>query len=49
MRILPEFKIPDFKFKKIEMKDVENIEELKGNTQKEKNKTYRISNKHNQQ
>ena len=40
MRILPEFKIPDFKFKKIEMKDVENIEELKGNAQKEKNKTY---------
>ena len=40
MRILPEFKIPDFKFKKIEMKDVENIEELKGNVQKEKNKTY---------
>ena len=40
MRILPELKIPDFKFKKIEMKDVENIEELKNNTQKEKNKTY---------
>ena len=40
MRILPEFKIPDFKFKKIEMKDVENIEELKKNQSKEKNKTY---------
>ena len=40
MRILPEFKIPNFKFKKIEMKDIENIEELKGNVQKEKNKTY---------
>lgn len=31
MRILRDFKIPNFKFKKIEMKDVENIEELKNN------------------
>lgn len=29
MRILKDFKIPNFKFKKIEMKDVENIEEVK--------------------
>ena len=41
MRILPDFKIPNLKFKKIKMKDVENIEELKNNTTtKEKNKTY---------
>ena len=29
MRILNDFKIPNFKFKKIKMKDVENIEEVK--------------------
>ena len=29
MRILKDFKIPNFKFKKIKMKDVENIEEVK--------------------
>ncbi len=29
MRILKDFKIPNFKFKKIEMKDVEKIEEVK--------------------
>lgn len=29
MRILKDFKIPNFKFKKIQMKDVENIEEVK--------------------
>lgn len=41
MRILPDFKIPNLKFKKIKMKDVENIEELKNNTTtKEKNRTY---------
>lgn len=47
MRILRDFKVPNFKFKKIKMKDVENIEEvkvdyeeLKKNTSKEKNKTY---------
>ena len=45
MRILPEFKIPDFKFKKkIEMKDVENIEELKSNQSKEKKKSYEKTN-----
>lgn len=31
MRILKDFKIPNFKFKKIQMKDVENIEEVKVN------------------
>lgn len=40
MRNIRDFKIPNFKFKKIEMKEVENIEELKNNSQKEKNKTY---------
>ena len=40
MRILPDFKVPNFKFKKIEMKDVENIDELKTNAVKEKNRTY---------
>ena len=29
MRILKEFKVPNFKFKKIKMEDVENIEEVK--------------------
>ena len=29
MRILRDFKVPNFKFKKIKMKDVENIEEVK--------------------
>ena len=29
MRILKEFKVPNFKFKKIKMKDVENIEDVK--------------------
>lgn len=29
MRILPDFKIPNFKFQKIKMKDIENIEEVK--------------------
>ena len=29
MRILKDFKIPNFKFDKIKMKDVENIEEVK--------------------
>ena len=40
MRNIRDFKIPNFKFKKIEMKEVENIEELKNNSQKEKNKSY---------
>ena len=44
MRILRDFKIPDFKFKKIEMKDVENIDELKKNPSKEKNKTFEKTN-----
>ena len=44
MRILRYFKIPDFKFKKIEMKDVENIDELKKNPSKEKNKTFEKTN-----
>ena len=44
MRILPEFKIPNFKFKKIEMKEVENIDELKSNSQKEKKKSYEKTN-----
>lgn len=29
MRILPDFKIPNFKFQKIKMKDIEHIEEVK--------------------
>ena len=29
MRILKDFKVPNFKFKKIKMKDIENIEEVK--------------------
>src|SRR5574344_1486087 len=29
MRILKDFKVPNFKFDKIKMKDVENIEEVK--------------------
>ena len=30
MRILKDFKIPDFKFKKIEMNDIPNVEDVKG-------------------
>ena len=49
MRILKDFKIPNFKFPKMKMKNVEDIEEVnvdydaikKGqNTSKEKNKEY---------
>ena len=29
MRILKDFKVPNFKFEKIKMKDIENIEEVK--------------------
>ena len=29
MRILKDFKIPDFKFKKIEMNDIPNVEDVK--------------------
>ena len=29
MRILKDFKVPNFKFDKIKMKDIENIEEVK--------------------
>ena len=29
MRILPEFKIPDFKFTKFKMNNIDNIEEMK--------------------
>ena len=38
MRILKDFKIPNFKFKKIEMKDVEKIEEKASNSTKKKTK-----------
>ena len=34
MRILKDFKIPNFKFPKIKMKDIENIEEVKVNYEK---------------
>ena len=53
MRILKEFKVPNFKFKKIKMEDVENIEEVKVNyerlqkkreiEQKRKQKGYETS------
>ena len=29
MRILKDFKVPDFKFPKLKMKDIEDIEEVK--------------------
>lgn len=51
MRILKDFKVPNFKFRKIKMKDVENIEEvkvnyeeLKNNSPKDKSKTYEKTN-----
>ena len=49
MRILKDFKIPDFKFPKLKMKNVENIDEVKvdyeainkkQNEDKRKNKNY---------
>ena len=40
MRRLNEFKVPNFKFKKIKMEDAENIDDLKKATTKEKNKVY---------
>ncbi len=50
MRILKDFKIPNFKFPKLKMKDIENIEEVKvdyeelkkknENTNKDRNKNY---------
>jgi len=52
MRILKDFKIPDFKFPKLKMKNVENIEEVKvdyeaitkkQNEDKRKNKNYEQS------
>lgn len=51
MRILKDFKIPNFKFRKIKMKDVENIEEVKVNyeelkkdSSKDKAKIYEKTN-----
>ena len=38
MRILPDFKVPNFKFQKIKMKDVENIDEVKVDYDKIKEK-----------
>ena len=49
MRLLKDFKIPDFKFTKLKMKNVENIDEVKvdyeaitkkQNEDKRKNKNY---------
>ena len=50
MRILKDFKVPNFKFPKIEMKNIENIDEVKvdydelkkkqENSHKDKNKNY---------
>ena len=44
MRILKDFKVPNFKFKKIKMENAENIDELKKSTNKEKNKIYEKTN-----
>lgn len=54
MRILKDFKIPNFKFPKLKMKDIENIEEVKvdyeelkkknENTNKDRNKNYEKTN-----
>ncbi len=53
MRLLKEFKIPDFKFPKLKMKDVENIDEVKvdyeainkkQNEDKRKNRNYEQTN-----
>lgn len=51
MRILKDFKVPNFKFRKIKMKDVEELEEvkvdyeeLKKNTTKDKSKLYEKTN-----
>lgn len=51
MRILKDFKVPNFKFRKIKMKDVEELEEvkvdyeeLKKNTIKDKSKLYEKTN-----
>ena len=45
MRILKDFKIPNFKFPKLKMKDVENIEEVKVNYEELKNKHSEEKNK----
>ena len=44
MRRLNEFKVPNFKFKKIKMEDTENIDDLKKSVTKEKNKVYEKTN-----
>ena len=44
MRILKDFKVPNFKFKKIKMEDSENIDDLKKVQTKEKKKTYEKTN-----
>lgn len=50
MRILKDFKVPNFKFKKIKMKNVEELEEVKINYEelkkdsKDKNKIYEKTN-----
>ena len=45
MRILKDFKVPDFKFPKIKMKDVEEIEEVKVDYEALKNKQESVKNK----
>ena len=44
MRILKDFKVPNFKFKKIKMEDSENIDDLKKAQTKEKKKNYEKTN-----
>ena len=44
MRRLNEFKVPNFKFKKIKMEGVENFDDLKKSVTKEKNKVYEKTN-----
>ena len=44
MRRLNEFKVPNFKFKKIKMEGAENIDDLKKSGSKEKKKTYEKTN-----
>ena len=44
MRRLNEFKVPNFKFKKIKMEGAENINDLKKSSTKEKKRTYEKTN-----